>query len=118
VGPGPPGSDYSQVSASGPIDLGGASLELYGSVPSGSSSACVPLTKGNVATLVTTTGPERTFNGIPDGTVVPINCSPASGTAGTVEINYTAHTVTATVITAGTTTTPLTPRRCSRRPRR
>jgi hypothetical protein len=102
-----PGTDYSQVSASGPVDLSDASLELYGSVPSGSSSVCVPLTKGNVATLVTTSGTlTGTFNGIPDGTVVPIGCSPASGTAGTVEINYTAHTVTATVISAGTTTTP------------
>jgi hypothetical protein len=101
------GTDYSQLSATGSVDLGGASLELYGSVPSGGGSACVPLTVGNVATLVTTTGTlSGTFNGIPDGTVVPIGCQPASGTAGTVQINYTANTVTATVITAATTTPP------------
>jgi hypothetical protein len=56
-----------------------------------------------VDTLVTTTGSlTGTFGGIPDGTTIPLQCS-AAGTPPTVKINYSAHAVTATVETAGST---------------
>jgi hypothetical protein len=91
------GTDYSQLSASGAVSLNGASLRLS----DGEASGCQVLTPGNVDTLLRTSGPlTGTFNGIPDGTTVALECFGA-GEAPTVKINYTANTVTATVQTAG-----------------
>ncbi len=86
-----PSTDYSQLTASGTVNLGGATLNL-----SGSPSTC-SLHPGDVDTLITTTGSlTGTFAGIPDGTVIPIfSCS--GGLNASVRINYTAHSVTATV---------------------
>lgn len=91
------GTNYSQLRASGAVSLNGATLRLS----DGGGSACEVLTPGNVDTLITTTGLlTGTFHGVPDGTIISAECF-AAGTAPTVKINYTAHAVTATVETAG-----------------
>jgi hypothetical protein len=89
------GTDYSQLSATGNVNLGSAQLTLSGNSGGGS---CPSLTPGTVDTLITTTGSlSGTFAGIPNGTTVALNCS---GTAPLVQINYTASTVTATAVAA------------------
>ncbi len=91
-----PGIDYSQLSASGTVDLGGGRLAVLDE----GGSNCTALGVGDVDTLITTTGAlTGTFTGVPDGTVLPLTCS--SSEPPTVRINYTAHAVTATVETAG-----------------
>lgn len=96
------GTDYSQLSASGNVNLGGAQLGLQDGESLGEIRGCEELTPGNVDTIVTTTGSlTGTFNGIPDGTTVPVDCQGEIGTAPTARINYTAHAVTATIETAG-----------------
>jgi hypothetical protein len=94
-------TDYSQLTATGAVDLAGASLSL-----NNPAAACPALHVGDVDTLVSTTGTlTGTFAGVPDGTTIPLSCT---GTAPTVTINYTAHAVTATVASSpagGTTTT-------------
>lgn len=101
-----PSTDYSQLKANGAINLAGASLSLTGFAPSGpSGESCAVLNPGDVDTLVTTTGSlEGTFAGIPDGSIIPLSCTP--GEPATVRINYTAHAVTATVIQAGSSSSP------------
>jgi hypothetical protein len=85
-----PGTDFSQLSASGTGDVGGASLFI------GGQQGCPPLNVGETYTLVTTTGSlEGTFAGMPDGAIVGINCG---SDYPLVRINYTAHAVTATVV--------------------
>lgn len=98
-----PGTDFGQISATGNVALGGASLVLDGVTGPGPNSPCPTLHVSDMDTLVTTTGSlTGTFNGVPDGTVVSLtNCS---GTPPTVRINYTARTVTATVVTTGSST--------------
>jgi hypothetical protein len=100
-----PGTDYSQISATGNVSLGGASLQVWALCKPGTA-----LTPGDVDTLITTTGSlSGTFSGVPDGTTVQAQCLPGAGeTAPSVKINYTAHTVTATVVTGGSggTTVP------------
>jgi hypothetical protein len=96
------GTDYSQLSSSGAVNLGNATLALGAS--GGSFGPCPSLNPGDVDTLVETTGSGSitgTFNEIPDGTTVPIKCFSESETPPTVRINYSTHTVTATVVTAG-----------------
>jgi hypothetical protein len=89
------GTDYSQLSATGAVDLGGVQFLFAGNAPGGS---CLTLNPGDVMTLITTTGTlTGTFNGVPNGTTVSVGCDGGSGTPPTVTINYTAHTVTATV---------------------
>lgn len=87
------GTDYSQIGATGAVNLGGATLRLS------SNGACPALTPGQVDTLVTTTGAlSGTFAGIPDGATVPIFCG--APPQPTVRINYTANAVTATILTS------------------
>jgi hypothetical protein len=98
-----PGTDYSELTATGPVNLGGASLFLQGP-----PTRCPALHVGDIYTLVRTTGSVTgTFNGVPDGTTLSLLCS--VGTAPTVRINYAANSVTATVLTTapGGTTTDL-----------
>jgi hypothetical protein len=98
-----PATDYSQLSASGTVNLGGAGLQLIGADPS--TEACLVLNPGDVDTLVTTSGNlEGTFAGIPNGSVIPLSCTP--GEPATVRISYTAHAVTATVVQAGSSSSP------------
>jgi hypothetical protein len=88
------GSDYSQISASGTVDLANARLSLIGNTNTGT---CPSLTVGDTDTLVTTTGRlTGRFAGTPDGTIVQLLCSPAP--APKERINYTGQTVTATVV--------------------
>lgn len=95
------GTDYSQLSATGNVDLGSATLFL-----GGRSGSCSTLNVGDVLTLVTSTGSlTGTFAGVPNGSTVSVVCS---GTEPTVRINYTSNTVTATVLTSGGSGTPTT----------
>ncbi len=103
-----PSTDYSQLTASGNVSLGSATTSLG----LGTSGTCPTLDVGDVDTLITTSGTlTGTFSGIPNGTTIPLTCS--SGTPPTVMINYTSDSVTATVVTAGSsatsTTTSLSP---------
>jgi hypothetical protein len=93
-----PGTDFGQLSATGSIDLGGATLSLTnpGAVY---PSACPSLTTGEVLTLVTTPATlSGTFTGVPDGQVVSEDCI---GDEPTFTIHYTSHSVTATVVNPG-----------------
>ncbi len=83
------GTDYSQLHASGNVNLGGAALILSGS--------CSQLHIGDVLSLVTTAGSlNGTFSALPDGSTASVPCS--HGTP-TVRIHYTPNSVTATVLT-------------------
>jgi hypothetical protein len=90
-----PGNSYSQLSASGPIELGGAQLVLrLGSDP---ADVCPSLPVGEVDTLITTTSTlSGTFAGLPDGAVVSPTC--AAAVPPTFRINYTSSSITATVL--------------------
>jgi hypothetical protein len=97
------GSDYSQLSAGGTIDLANAALRLDGR---DATDKCPSLTIGDTDTLVTTAATlTGRFAGTPDGTVVALGCSPAP--APKVRINYTAHTVTATVVSSAAVPPPV-----------
>ncbi len=82
------------------MNLADANLNLYDGVKAETNSPCESLTPGDVDTLITTTGSlTGTFSEVPNGTILSlIGCS---GTAPTVRINYTASTVTATILTEG-----------------
>lgn len=85
-----PSSDYSQLTATGDVNLGSATLELLGGSP------CPTLNVGDVYTLVSTTGSlSGTFHGLSDGSTTQLPCG--GGTEPTLVINYTAHSVTATL---------------------
>jgi hypothetical protein len=107
------GTDYSQLSASGSVNLAGTHLVVLDGQGQG-ASACQALRPGDVDMLITTGGLlTGTFIGVPDGTTIPVYCP--FQTPPLVRINYSAHSVTATVQTAGsgredsTTTTTLSP---------
>jgi hypothetical protein len=98
-----PGTDFSQLSASGDIMLGGT-LAL-GQGPSNNTGPCVPLTAGDVATLVKANGTlSGTFANAPDGATLTM-ASSCRSPLPKLQINYTGHTVTATVL--GDTATKL-----------
>ena len=111
-----PATDYTQLSATGPVNLASANLRIQdGYAIVGSKAACAQLTPGDVDTLITTTGTlTGTFSNAPNEATIPLECNFGTpGTPPTVKIGYTAHTVTATVETPGsgpatTTTTTLT----------
>ena len=95
------GSDYSQLSATGNVNLTGAGLVVQGETP-GVMPTCPNLPVGEVETLVSTPGAlSGTFVNAPDGTAFPLGCF--GGTPPYVRINYTTHTVTATVVNPTTT---------------
>jgi len=98
------GTDYSELTTSGTVDLGASTLALEdGEIPG--SNACELLHPGDVDTLLTATGGlTGEFSAIPDGQTIPLICAGSGGTPPTVQINYdyTTGTVTATVMTAGT----------------
>jgi hypothetical protein len=100
------GTDYSQLSATGPVNLNGGNLEISdGESQAGGSFSCNTLTLGDTDTLITTTGAlTGTFHNVPDGTVVPIQCF-GTGSAPSARINYSAHAVTATVVSGTSTPT-------------
>jgi large repetitive protein len=103
-----PGTDFSQLSASGNIALGGKLVLGQGQ----SNGQCVTLGAGDVATLVTTTGTlSGTFSNAPEGTTLTMSGS-CQSTPPKLQIHYTSGSVTATVVgtpTIQTTTTLATP---------
>ena len=100
-----PSTDYSQVTASGTVSLANDRLVLDGALVAGGGDRCPRLNVGDVYKLITTSGSlTGTFSGMPNGTAVRQDCGP--GTPPTLEINYTASAVTATVLTAGSSATP------------
>ncbi len=103
-----PGTDFSQLSASGNIAIGGQLTIGHGPNNSGN---CVALSPGDVATLVSAPGGlSGTFSNASDGAVVNLAPSPCTGGATQVQISYTSNSVTATALGATTpTTTTLAP---------
>lgn len=93
------GVDYSQLRATGAVALGGAALRLLDGERGGEQRACETLAPGDVDTLITTEATlTGTFAGVPNGAIVPVECG---GEPPTARIDYTAHAVTATIETAG-----------------
>jgi hypothetical protein len=89
-----PGTDFSQLSATGNVSLAGTLKVGQGATPTG----CIALTKGDVATLFTTTGAlSGTFANAHAGAVLKLSPSCASP-AAQVKIGYTSNSVTATVV--------------------
>jgi hypothetical protein len=98
-----PGTDYSQLSATGDVSLGNSSLGLFESTSLG---ACTPLTLGVVYTLVQSTGGTVSgrFAGAPDGSFLPVGCGGGEGGGPMVRIDYHPASVVATVVESTTTT--------------
>lgn len=108
-----PGKAYSQLRAHGAVTLGGAELTINGPV---SGPYCAKLHRGDVDTLVTTTGSlsgrfrawdplRRVAFAVRNGTTVPVSCTAGAEDwnfvhAPRVRIRYTAHRVIATVVRA------------------
>jgi hypothetical protein len=93
-----PGRDYWQLRANGNVNLGRAHLVLSvsNSRGFGPDQPCPKLTRGDVDTLISTTGLIRgRFAGIANGTKVPVTC--AKHPNPMVRIRYHAHSVTAVV---------------------
>lgn len=89
-----PGTDFSQVSATGNITVGGQLVVGQGP----SNGTCVVLNSGDVATLITTAGTlSGTYANAPQGTILTM-ASSCQSTRPRVRINYTTNSVTATVI--------------------
>jgi hypothetical protein len=97
---------YSQLKVNGAMNLGGATLTLSGrEFTEPGPGHCPSLEPGEIDTLVNATGlVSGTFKGISDGTIVTLEC--LTGTKPTLRINYTEHTVTATVVTGGPPSAP------------
>jgi hypothetical protein len=99
-----PGSDYSQLTATGSASLGGALT-----VSTGELVTCPSLAAGNVETLISASGTiSGEFSNAPNGSTVSIfsdcaadNYSPISAT-----ISYSAHAVTLEIQPPATTPTP------------
>ncbi len=95
------GTDYSQIRATGAVNLASAALSIQavaGAATEAEAFQCPALKLGEVYTLLTTTGSlTGTFAGIPDETTVPLSCGQAKETPPTAKITYTANAVTATV---------------------
>lgn len=95
-----PSTDYSQMTATGNVILGGSTLVLS----AGPGASCPTLTANDVYTLVTTTGSlSGTFAGLPGGSTTQLGPC-ASGTPPTLRIDYTPDSVTATVVGSGSST--------------
>jgi hypothetical protein len=111
-----PGSDASQLSATGDVDLDNATLALEdGEIPG--TNVCEQLSAGDTDTLVTTVGAlTGTFTalvngrlvGVPDGATIPLGCQGSGGAPPTAVIHYTTSSVTATVVTPGGPGSPTT----------
>ncbi len=99
------GTDFSQVSASGNVTLAGTLSIGQGQV----NGACAALSRGDVATLITTTGTlSGAFSNAAEGQVLTLG---STCPGAQVQIHYTSNSVTATVVsgTTPTTTTLATP---------
>jgi hypothetical protein len=98
------GTDYGQLSAKGAVSLGTSTLDLL--IPDVGGGPCPALSPGDVDTLVTTTGSlVGRFAGIPQGALVTTSSSLGCQGQSTLRVSYTPHTVTATVVSSGPSTT-------------
>lgn len=90
-----PGTDFSQLNASGNIALAGALKIGQGA----SATGCVALSKGDVATLFVTSGGTLSgkFANAAEGAIITLSPS-CSSTAHKVQIHYASNTVIATVV--------------------
>jgi hypothetical protein len=98
------GTDYAQLTSTGPVQLGGSSVELFESLPSGE---CPALQVGYTYTLISTTGGlSGAFGNAPEGSVIHdgLYCN------NTYRINYhetgPTQTVTATVVSTSNGSAP------------
>jgi len=90
----------SRITATGAVDLGGASLSIGDATTMFHGSLACNIT--DVDQLITTTGTlTGAFKGIPDGTVVSVPCG--LPVEPEVRINYTEHSVTGTLLQRTTT---------------
>jgi hypothetical protein len=113
-----PGTNYSQVTSSGTVALGGAALELQDKAFDEGAGECSPPVAGQVYTLVSASTITGTFSEIPDGGTALADCAVfkagaiVSERAYPYRINYnlgtSPETVTATSLLA-VPTTPETP---------
>ncbi|HEY5196264.1 MAG TPA: Ig-like domain-containing protein [Solirubrobacteraceae bacterium] len=95
------GSDFSQLKATGDVNLAGASLLLGDGV--GNDGVCGQLNPGDVDTIITSNGTlTGQFTNAPDASTITLDCFGSGATPPTARINYLGNTVTATVISAGT----------------
>jgi hypothetical protein len=100
-----PGTDFSQLSVGGDITVGGTLAVGQGPRDNTGSGPCVTLQPGDVATLVKASGTlSGTFANAPNGSTLTW-ASSCEAAPPALQINYTANSVTATVL--GDTTTKL-----------
>jgi hypothetical protein len=100
-----PGTDFSQLSASGDVTVGGTLVIGQGPSNNDGTGPCVALRAGDVATIVKASGTlAGTFANAPDGATMTM-ASSCQGAPPKLQINYTPDSVTATVL--GDTTTKL-----------
>ena len=99
-GSGPTANDpaTADVSATGAVNLDGATLELTEVAPT-PLLLCTGPAAGTVITLIQAGSVTGTFASVPNGAVVNVTdgCGPSGGQV-TAEINYTANSVTATIV--------------------
>lgn len=101
-----PSTDYSQLTATGPVALGGL-LSLDEGATSGSGA--YGLGVGGTATLISTSGTiSGTFRNAPNGAIVPLtaDCTATQPSALAAQITYSTHAVTATIL-SGSAVTPV-----------
>lgn len=97
-----PGTDFSQLSASGNIALGGQLAVGQGT----SGGACVPLAHGDVATLIATGGTiTGTFANAPNGAILAMTNS-CEKPAPQFQVHYTSTSVMAEIVSGTAPTTP------------
>ena len=100
------GTDFSQLSASGNITLGGKLVLGQGLSNNDNTGPCATLSPGDVATLVATTGTlTGTFSNALNGATLTMGSS-CQSTPPTLQITYTSDSVIATVLGTATSTSP------------
>ncbi len=100
------GTDYSQLNVTGNLTLTPNDVffgVLDAVMPSGGNSECAQMKPGDVDTITTYTGTlSGTLFQAPDGSTVEIQCPvEPSADQPTAQINYGAHAITLTILTAG-----------------
>lgn len=108
------GTDFSQLSVTGNVDLTGATLSINGGTfpQGGGAEQCASLNHGDVLDIVTATGTRTgTFSNAAEGSTITLFCN--NGTEPTATIHYTSNGVQATIDQGGgpgiQTTTTLSP---------
>jgi len=97
-----PGTDFGQLSIAGDVTLEGGTLEVFLN-----HFSCPTLQIGAVYTLMHAGGViSGFFTNAPNGTVITAPNPSGSGAGPSFRINYTTHTVTATVVSVGSSPCP------------